>query len=458
MRRVANVRARATAIALLACGACNAGPQVERRMAGDTVVVRTQIPAQLDTATLAIDARYALPVAAGDTTPRRITALTRGEDGNVYIATDAGVIYGLGPDHVVSVLMPASRDGGPDRTIRALLVARDSSVVARMANGAVTAFTRDGEPVREWEAGGISGLGSAQLLTRAAQGIQAGLAGIQAGDSARGMPIAVRLGDDGTVQDTVYASLARAQACKQGPDPHFRSGEFGDIRVRYVPSLHWTTLPSGGMVIGCNARYGFAIINPAGKVVRVEHDYTPAAVAEDERASFIAAWTLRMRNAEPGPQWSWRGAALPDHKPAYHRILAGSDDRIWVWPAQPSVSVAAPPQWVLVGGPRRLWVEPGTGAFDVFDAMGAFSGRVRVPGELGYAVFGTTPGPLIEADTLWWAVADSAGAHTLVRTHVTWPRPSLARASAENTTRGTRSARKTARMAMRRMLRTHVDE
>jgi hypothetical protein len=180
-------------------------------------------------------------------------------------------------------------------------------------------------------------------------------------------------------------------------------------------------------VVGCNAAYSFDIIGATGQVTRVTHEHSTVPVSQEERSSFKKAWTLRMRNAEPGPGWDWQGDSLPDSKPAYQRILTSSDDRIWIWPAQPSRSVPAPPQWVLVGGPKKLWVEPTDGTFDVFAADGSFVGPVALSGELGFAPFGITPAPVIRADTMWLVVADSAGTHALVRAHVRWPRWQRAR-------------------------------
>jgi hypothetical protein len=137
-----------------------------------------------------------------------------------------------------------------------------------------------------------------------------------------------------------------------------------------------------------------------------------------------------MRNTEAGPEWTWRGPALPDRKPAYHRLLGAAPDRIWVWPARESMPVSAPQQWVLLGGPQQLWVELPTGTFDVFDVDGDFVGRVAVPHELGFAAFGTAPDPVIQADTVWWPSADSTGVQELARVHVRWPRPARTRTHA----------------------------
>jgi hypothetical protein len=235
--------------------------------------------------------------------------------------------------------------------------------------------------------------------------------------------------------DTLSASPSLVGACRQKPDEHFRSGGFADIRQRYLPTVQQALLPAGGKVIGCNADYTFHIVDTGGRVTRVRHERTLVPVSDEERRSFVLAWTLRMRNADGGPNWSWQGDPLPAWKPAYQRILTSSDGRIWIWPAQPSQSVPAPPQWVLIGGPKKLWVEPGHGAFDVFATDGTFIGSVALAGELGYSPFSVTPVPVVRADTIWLVVADSTGSHTLVRAHVRWPRLRFLRARARSASR-----------------------
>jgi hypothetical protein len=76
-----------------------------------------------------------------------------------------------------------------------------------------------------------------------------------------------------------------------------------------------------------------------------------------------------------------------------------------------------------VGGPRQLWIEPTTGAFDVFARDGRYLGAVPVNGELSYAPFGSAPPPIIRGDTLWLVSVDTTGANSsVVRARVHWPR------------------------------------
>jgi hypothetical protein len=403
---------------------CESSPGAWRRVAGDTTVVRTHSHSHADTARLVVVARYPLP-RRNDRTPVRVSAMAASADGVVYLATDDGVIRRLRADGLFETWLKTDSASAPLPRIRAILVDPDGSTVARLANGDVITWNRGAVRGATWPAGAATGLNAAQMLSRAADGrVRTGLSPLEQGPTeAYAVAIATHLATGGALRDTVRAPRSVAQQCNHPPDAHFRSGGFDDIRVRYRPSLQWAPLVSGAMVIACNARYAFEVHHEDGRVTRVESQHDPVEVSADERVSFMAAWTLRMRNATdgPGPDWTWRGDSLPNHKPAFHAILTGSDGRIWIWPAQPSVVVPAPPQWVIVGGPRQLWIDPTSGAFDVFDESGNFVGRVAVPADIGYSPYSATPGPLIRHDTIWWITPDSTGAHALVRTHVKWP-------------------------------------
>lgn len=216
--------------------------------------------------------------------------------------------------------------------------------------------------------------------------------------------------------DSLHARFPALAACEAESDDHFGSGLVRDIRARYRPSLQVAPLGSGGYVVGCNADYRFIIVRAGRTPVEVQRPTHRVPVSADEKASFVSAWTMRIRNERGDSEWSWRGEALPDEKPAYARIVTTSNDDIWIWPTQASQRIAAPPQWQLIGGPADLFVEPSGGSFDVFGADGRYTGAIRVPPEIGYAPLGTMWDPVVRGDTAWFAAVDTTGRRSYVQT------------------------------------------
>jgi hypothetical protein len=411
-----------------ACSACGAAPAADRISLADTTVVRVRDLAPRDTAQLEIVTRYTLPAPANDTLHPTITALALAA-GRLYAATDGGVIHQFaGSGNWERALNMPAVDQTKPPIVRALLAQADGSVLARAASGDVYKFGADGTLISRRTPGAAQGLTPAQLLSTGPDGsIQYGLPGTDQHSAGAGQPVLARLNVQGQLLDTVWAPARLVDACTQSANDHFRSGTFDDIRTRYIPSLQWVPQSDGGIVVGCNDRYELDIMRPDGQVLRITHQHTPIPVLAEEQESFMRAWTLRMRNAEPGPDWTWTGDPLPDRKPAYQRVLSSSDGRIWVWPAQASRRVPAPPQWVLVGGPKSLFVEPATGAFHVFAADGQFLGPVALSGELGFAAFGLSAPPVISGDTIWLVTTAANGVSALVRARVRWPRARMLR-------------------------------
>jgi hypothetical protein len=155
----------------------------------------------------------------------------------------------------------------------------------------------------------------------------------------------------------------------------------------------------------------------------VRADWTPTPVPDEERSAFGVTWTIQMRQLHKDAvrQWGWLGAAIPSTKPAYHRLLIADHGDVWVWPTAPSLRVASPPTWPLVGLPAVIFTEPRTGTFDVFGPDGSFRGRVKSPDEVAYTGLVDTPDPVIRGDTVWAVVADSLGARSVARYRVLWP-------------------------------------
>ena len=111
-------------------------------------------------------------------------------------------------------------------------------------------------------------------------------------------------------------------------------------------------------------------------MLRIERNHTPVAVPDDERDRHERRIVDRMRRVDAG--WSWDGPAIPDHKPPFRGLAAGSDGRIWVrlWTEAQQVPNEerdpADPE-----SPPFRWVEPHR--YDVFEADGTYLGAVVPP-------------------------------------------------------------------------------
>src|SRR5262245_39096891 len=157
------LRAVLVSIVALASAACGPRLRVERSTVGDTVLVRTHVPARMDSARLEIVARYRLPSPDHDSIKQRISALTVTHDGAVVITTETGSMLRLG---------------------------EQKSFVAWTA------------PPDDEEA--------AQVLNR-----------LQTSRTS--------VADERSAHDL--------GSCRSGSNDHFQSGNFADIRQRYVPSV-----------------------------------------------------------------------------------------------------------------------------------------------------------------------------------------------------------------------------
>jgi hypothetical protein len=233
-------------------------------------------------------------------------------------------------------------------------------------------------------------------------------------------PVYTRTTAEGVVLDTLWVGAEVTEECPVLSEGHFRAGWFEDFRVRYVPKPTWAMGSDGSLVVGCPARYEFRIRTPAGDVTTVSRGWRPRATSSRERDDFVALWTIQMNNSGVYERWEWPYASLPETRPAYQRILVADGGRVWIWPSQASRQEPAPPDWRLAGLPTIIWAESTTGAFDVFDVDGRLMGHVRMPPELPYSGYPSTPDPVIKGDTVWAVALDERGNQRVERFLVDW--------------------------------------
>lgn len=364
----------------------------------------------------------------------RIAGLAAGARGGLWVASRGGEIVGIAGDSAPAVhLTPPVNREAPE----VVALAADSLGVLWLrdaSTGTVVRVRADGAWVSEARAGAGPLLWGRRALATDARGrIWAGLHPPEEGTWADNLarPVYARL-EDGMLVDTLRIPTPVSEDCAPTRDPHFRSGWLEDFRERYLPFPQWTLLSSGSLVAGCPNTYAFHMGTPsidrnlqnAPPLTRVEvESWTPVPVGTAEREDVTLTWTTMMRTRDrPGAgTWTWEGDSIPATKPAYGSLLVGHHGNIWVWTAEPSTTVPSNPTWPLAGLPEVLWVESGSGTFDVFGPDGRLRFHVRVPPELRYTSTPDTPELMIRGDTLW-AVADGSDGDSVITRYLVTPR------------------------------------
>ncbi len=216
-------------------------------------------------------------------------------------------------------------------------------------------------------------------------------------------PIFGRVSEAGSVVDTVYAPPRLLNDCPTLTERDYRRGFWDDSREPYVPKVKWALGPDGTLVFGCSHEYEFEILQTSGRKVRAVKPYSPVEITPEEK-DFLA-------------QYAGMGQ-LPDHKPAYVRLIAPGDGRVWVWPSGPSARVPLPDETVQMTGVTHTWVTGSSGAFDVFSTEGEWLAVVRMPHNLAYSGFPTEPSVVIRGDTIWGVVRDDVDVQYVSRFEV----------------------------------------
>jgi hypothetical protein len=374
-----------------------------------------------DTATLVPSWRANLPgVGAGQS----VTGLAAAPDGRIYAYVDGSGLFEIDPEGsaVGRVGLP------PEWSIaRVTAVLVDAGEILLLdSSGRLGRFTREGlltDEIRAVTGPLLWGPRALQLDSGGSLWL-----GVHPGhDPGAGVvsyprPVYVRVAAEGAMTDTLWLPARLAERCPEMPDPRFRSGWIEDLRARHMPFVVWSMASDGRVVAGCPSDYRFELDATSSQPLAVTMSiWSPVLVSEEERRDFALTWGA-MLATRPGADGETPDLGrLPERKPAYAAFVTGSDGRVWVWTAQPSVTVPANPTWPLAGLPAVLWVESGRGTFDVFEPDGRLGGHVRLPDNVRFRAGAAAAEPQIRGDTLWMPVTDADGAPAVARFEVMWP-------------------------------------
>ena len=402
----------------LACGPVAdsrdaAGPVVETETIGDTTVVRT-----VSGSVWKGDAALVPEASIGELDgPEEylfgaIGAIAVDGDQNVYVLDDQARhvrAYDSAGTHIATLGRGGKGPGEFDVPVG--IAISDARVLVRdPANARVQLFHLGTWEAEEWRYGPSNIFMNTPLYTDDRGRIYVD---ISTNEEVR----FIVMDSDGTHLDTIPAPDA-PDGFDGGKCSMNVRGESGDYwvsvgaSVPFCPDWDWTVHSSGHFLSALSTAYRIDL-GQEGGMLRIERVHTPVAVSDDERERHERRILNRMRRVDAG--WDWDGPPIPDHKPPFRGLAAGTDGRIWVrlWTEAQQVPNEehdpADPE-----SPAFTWVEPIR--YDVFEADGTYLGAV-VPPE----GFRPSPPPVFGRSFVWAVERDELDVERVVRYRIALP-------------------------------------
>lgn len=183
-----------------------------------------------------------------------------------------------------------------------------------------------------------------------------------------------QIGPESSVLDTLWASEWDHEQTMLRANRLSMSLPFGT-------SLEWIMSPFGVMIEGFSEQYRLSVRSFQHEILRIERDYDPIPVLQEERSWHHDQVLAVMRRDDPS--WAWRGANVPRQKPAFEYLVADHSERIWVIRQGPGVKIKIPEeeQSEKSALPRSVRWED-TQIIEVFGLDGRYYGVVEAPEEL----------------------------------------------------------------------------
>ncbi len=393
-----------------------AGPVVETETIGDTTVVRTVSGSVWGgDATLVPETSIGELDGPDEYLFGSVRSIAVDDDRNVYVL-DGQARHVRAYDADGNYLRTLGRDGegpGEFKVPIGLAISNGRLLVRDPANGRVQLFVLETGENQEWRY-----LPSEYFMNTPLYRDDHGRVYVDISDPEVHFIV---MDDDGAPLDTISAPAAPADF---DDDEYSMStvAESGDrwmsvgATVPFGPDWHWTIHPSGHFLAALSTAYRINLEQDDG-VLRIERDHTPVAVSDDERARHEERIMDRMRQVNAG--WSWDGPPIPDRKPPFRGLAAGSDGRIWVrlWTEARQVPNdehdPADPESAAF-----TWVEPLR--YDVFEADGTYLGAVSAPDGFSLAA-----PPVFGRSFVWAVERDDLGVQRVVRYRIALPAPGL---------------------------------
>lgn len=219
-------------------------------------------------------------------------------------------------------------------------------------------------------------------------------------------PIFARVDAGGALRDTVFTPHRLTTTCPVLSNRTYQRGFWEDVRAPFVSKMKWTMASDGSLLFGCPAMYEFEVIRPEGTVYRFARAWEPLRISDDHRDHLATRAGI---------------GNLPEERPAYARLEALDEGRIWVRPTLPSQQIPLADEMVEQFGITHTWGESARAVFDVFTAAEGWLGTVALPKEARYSGFPTEPHVVIRGDSIWAMATDSLDVQYIVKYLVEWP-------------------------------------
>ena len=407
-------------LALLGCTEGGApGPSVPYFVTRveDTTIFTSQRPEVLDTAVMTHVSRVGRFNGPEDHLIAGVESFTVGWRGEVYVA-DVGVRVFSPDGEDVRWIAREGKGPGEVGTVRGMAVDRTGRLlILDRSNARITVLDTSGAILDHWRLpyGRSTTGGSALVSFPSGETLLRFSPPLHTDERWRGFPkpIFLRFDSAGALLDTIFAPARFESKCTTRDDPHFAGGFWRDKREPFFPKIKWTATRSGELVYGCPSEYEIDRVQSGGQVSRIVHRREPMVEPPEVRDAFVESLEQWARLV--GRDWQWKGERPPERKPYYHQLIAGRHGRLWVWPAHLRESRPNPRDPF-----SRLWLDPRTGTFDVFDRDGRFLGPVLLPEGARFQWFSGWGEPFVAGDTVWLVRRDSLDVEYVDRLLVEW--------------------------------------
>lgn len=412
----------ATLAVVSLAAACGGDPpvpalQLQIDTIADTVVVRnlagSLVPAGME---LVPEIRIGALEGPDEEIFGAISGLAVGPDGTIYVydrQVPALRAYGADGQFIRTLGRQGGGPGEYENSDGGMTVLSDGRVVIRdPGNARFTVFRPDGTLDSSWPGRGGFFTGAPLTLDEAGRLYSMTMRPFAEGETAPSGALwltqVLQMEDDGTPLDTLPIPLQGYES------PSIRASREGSTMVNSVPfsaNHSWSIRGDGSFVVGIGNEYVVRVFRPDGSVIRIEKPAERIPVDPGERDDAETRATRNMRTADPG--WTWNGPAIPAEKPAFHRVLGGADNRVWVHVPQPSERLEVSEEEERRAEdanrpPPPRYREPV--AFDVFEPDGRYLARVHAPP--GMALY---PVPVFRGDHVWAVVRDELDVNYVVR-------------------------------------------
>ena len=290
-------------------------------------------------------------------------------------------VYDWSGDHLFDI----GREGeGPGEYREPWLVATrpNGDIVVSETGSRLHVYSPDGTPLQTFNSGSIYTIYTLSSFLVSAEGVpyRVTFEGPMTADASSRIGTQA-VGPEGAIGDPIFPpSLGFETWCLEYFHPRTQRTDTS-CNVPFAPHEVSELTPDLAWVVGISDQYRFEIHASSGHVTRVENSWTPVPVSAEEVDYERGRTRGYIRQWEPG--WDWNGPEIPDHKPAYSRLMPDRSARIWVVRQGPSrrVTDERTEDFSDYAASRRdyrpCWVAELF--LDAFDTEGRYLGELRAP-------------------------------------------------------------------------------